>query len=274
MARRKLETFPDYNRALKNKYGIGEGEFYKPWLRVQDVTSKGVRSQIPGIKSKRKHHFMSLIETELFYLAEFSDSVVDIREQFPLLPINLSIKIAKSLDIKHPAHPVSKEPIVITTDLLLTRKINNAIVYEAFSVKPEGDSGDLRVIEKIEIERLWWELLGVKFHYYTGNQDTAIQSKNIKWATHSIRSDIPTFSDNYITAGLQLIPIGKVFIKDICNDFMKHLEIKPENALELLRSLIGYKYISVNLSSQLEREDIIEIYSKADFNQGVALGNS
>ncbi len=116
--------------------------------------------------------------------------------------------------------------------------------------------------------------MGVKFHYYTGSQDTAIQSKNIKWATHSIRSDIPTFSDNYISAGLQLIPIGKVFIKDICNDFMKHLEIKPENALELLRSLIGYKYISVNLSNQLERDDIIEIYSKADFNQGVALGNS
>lgn len=90
---------------------------------------------------------------------------------------------------------------------------------------------------KIEIERLWWELLGVKFHYYTGSQDTAIQSKNIKWATHSIRSDIPTFSDNYISAGLQLIPIGKVFIKDICNDFMKHLEIKPENALELLEKL-------------------------------------
>jgi hypothetical protein len=275
MARRKLETFADFNRALKNKYGIGEGADYKPWLRVQDVkTEKAVRGQILGIKSKRTHHFLSSIETELFYLSEFSDSVIDIREQFPLLPINLSIKIAKSLDIKHPTHPISKEPIVMTTDFLLTRKINNVKVYEAFSVKPKEDSSDQRVIEKIEIERLWWELLGVKFHYYTGSQDTAIQSKNIKWATHSIRSDIPTFSDNYISAGLQLIPIGKVFIKDICNDFMKHLEIKPENALELLRSLIGYKYISVNLSSQLERDDIIEIYSKADFNQGVALGNS
>ncbi|GAC08262.1 TnsA endonuclease N-terminal domain-containing protein [Paraglaciecola chathamensis] len=274
MAKRKLETFADYNRALKNKYGIGEYESYKPWLRVQDVTSKGVRSQIPGIKSKRKHHFMSLIETELFYLAEFSDSVVDIREQFPLLPINFSIKIAKSLDIKHPAHPVSKEPIIITTDLLLTRKINNVIVYEAFSVKPEDDSGDHRVIEKVEIERLWWELLGVKFHYYTGNHVTAIQSKNIKWATHSIRSDIPTFSDDYISASLQFVPIGKVFIKDICNDFIKYLEIKPENALELLRSLIGYRYVSVNLCRQLERDDIIEIYSKANFDLGIAHGNS
>ena len=40
---RKLESLQDYQRALKNKYGIGEGSDYKPWLRVQDVKSHGTR---------------------------------------------------------------------------------------------------------------------------------------------------------------------------------------------------------------------------------------
>ena len=58
MPRRKLETFDDFNRALKNKYGIGENSSYKPWLRVQDVKSSGVRSQIYGVKSGRTHHLL------------------------------------------------------------------------------------------------------------------------------------------------------------------------------------------------------------------------
>jgi hypothetical protein len=58
MARRKLKTFDDFKRSLKNKYGIGEGEFYKPWLRVQDVKSRGVRSQVLGLKTGRTHHIV------------------------------------------------------------------------------------------------------------------------------------------------------------------------------------------------------------------------
>ena len=156
MASRKLKTFEDFNRALKNKYGVGEGKSYKPWLRVQDVKSIGVRSQILGLKTGRVHHTLSSLETEFFYLAEHSESVIDIREQFPLLPIGLSIKIAKLLGVAHPVHPETKSPIIITTDFLLTRSIGNEIIFEAVSVKPEDKTDEIRVMEKLEIERVWW----------------------------------------------------------------------------------------------------------------------
>lgn len=68
---RKLETFDDFKRALKNKYGLGEGHTYKPWLRVQDVKSQGVRSQIWGRKTKREHHMLSSIESEFFISQNF-----------------------------------------------------------------------------------------------------------------------------------------------------------------------------------------------------------
>lgn len=268
MAGRKLKTFEDFKRSLKNKYGLGEGNSYKPWLRVQDVKSKGVRSQISGLKTERTHHTLSSLETELFYLIEFSGSVVDIREQFPLFPINLSIKIAKALGVEHPVHPETKVPIIITTDFLLTRLISGEIVFEAISVKSKDESDDPRVLEKIEIERVWWELLGIKFSYFIGSELTKIQSSNINWATHPIRSEDNIFTEVEMNAALSVLSIGQHFIRDICNLFISELDLQHESAQNMLRCLIAKKKIEVDLSYLLENADFIEI-----LNLNVAKGS-
>jgi hypothetical protein len=65
---RKLEKLTDFQRALKNKYGLGERESYKPWLRVQDVRSHGNSSKIQGLKVFREHHTLSENETCFFYV--------------------------------------------------------------------------------------------------------------------------------------------------------------------------------------------------------------
>lgn len=261
MARRKLTTIEDFNRALKNKYGLGEGNNFKPWLRVQDVSSKGVRSQVLGKKTGRIHHLLSSLETELFYIAEFSDSVVDIREQFPLLPIGLSLKIAKSLDIEHPIHPKSKEPIVLTTDFLLTREVGSETIYEAFSVKPEKELVHYRTLEKLEIERVWWNLLGIDFQLYSGTEETWIQSSNINWATHPLRHDNNLISEDTLNQAVTLLTIGKHFIEDICSLFVSTLGAPHEQALNILRCLIGQKKITVDMTFLLEKADILIILS-------------
>ncbi|PKH88310.1 TnsA endonuclease N-terminal domain-containing protein [Colwellia sp. Bg11-28] len=274
MAGRRLETFEDFKRSLKNKYGVGEGKLYKPWLRVQDVKSKGVRSQILGLKTHRVHHTLSLIETEFFYLAEHCDSVIDIREQFPLFPINLSIKIAESLGVKHPTHPKTNVPIIITTDFLLTRSINGQIVFEAISVKPETESDNQRVLEKLEIERVWWELLGINFSYFVGSESTKIQSNNINWATHPLREGTQPFTQHQLELAIHLITPGKQFIRDICNDFVERADVVHDESLNLLRILIAKKYISVDISYSLENADFINILT-TNFNQeDLAIGNS
>ena len=273
MARRKLKTFDDFKRSLKNKYGIGEGEFYKPWLRVQDVKSQGVRSQVLGLKTRRTHHMLSSIETEFFYLAESCDSVIDIREQFPLFPINLSIQIAKALGIDHPTHPETDVPIVITTDFLLTRLINGEIVFEAISVKSEDESDDQRVLEKLEIERVWWELLGIKFSYFVGSEVTRTQSSNINWATHPLRSDKNIFTENELDFASTLLASGEHFIKDVCNIFINKMDLPHDAALSVLRCLIAKKKIEVDLSYPLENADLINILRINIVQEGLANGN-
>jgi len=66
----------------------------------------------------------------------------------------------------------------MTTDQLLTIDSPQGTIYHAISVKPEDDSDDLRVLEKIDIERVCWKLLGVKFSYFTGNELTRLQSSS------------------------------------------------------------------------------------------------
>lgn len=68
----------------KEGRGKGAGADYKPWLTVQDVPSTGRSTRLLGIHTGRTHHLLSDIERSLFYRLDWEDSVVDIREQFPL----------------------------------------------------------------------------------------------------------------------------------------------------------------------------------------------
>ncbi len=65
--------------------------------------------------------------------------VTDIREQYPLLPIDDTLAIADSLDIKHPIHPKTKEPVVLTTDFYISLRNKNGTFEHARTVKYAKD---------------------------------------------------------------------------------------------------------------------------------------
>lgn len=66
--------------------GKGTGASYLPWLRVQDVPSQGLSTRIEGWKTGRIHHFLSELELMYYLAVVWSILVMDIREQYPLLP--------------------------------------------------------------------------------------------------------------------------------------------------------------------------------------------
>lgn len=120
---------------------VGYGQSYQPWLRAQDVKSRGNRSIVFGLKTFRNHHLLSSVESNFFYLAQFNDSVIDIREQFPLFPLQLTQQIANHLHFQHPmVRGVRGVPVevlnVMTTDFLLTlRTPEGGLRYKAIAVK-------------------------------------------------------------------------------------------------------------------------------------------
>ncbi|EGR1598182.1 TPA: TnsA endonuclease N-terminal domain-containing protein [Vibrio parahaemolyticus] len=257
--RRKLEKLADFKRALKQSYGLGEGASYTPWIRVQDVKSHGHSGKIEGIKSGRSHHTLSEQESCFFYLAEFSDSVIDIREQFPLLPLSLSLKIAQSLGIEHPKHPVTKDPVIMTTDFLLTCSDGQRIWYEAVCVKPREKLSDKRTAEKLDIERVWWELLGVPFHIFYLSELNKIKSKNIQWITDAKRKKYLSTPNEFRDVAKRLLTIGTMQLNEICETFSHEIGISQDDALMLLKSLLADKEVTVDLSRPIVLSGMIEI---------------
>ncbi|MGU7859640.1 TnsA endonuclease N-terminal domain-containing protein, partial [Streptococcus suis] len=79
------------------------------------------------------------------------------QEQYPLLPIEETIIIANELGIKHPTDLKSGEPIVMTTDFLVTTRNNTEVKKFARTLKYKNELMDKRVLEKFEIERVFWE---------------------------------------------------------------------------------------------------------------------
>lgn len=268
---RRLQSADDFNRALKNKYGLGEGKDYRPWLRVQDVKSKGMRSQVWSHKTSREHHLLSSIESQFFYLAEYSDLVVDIREQFPLLPINLSQKIARTIDVQHPTVPSTKTPNVMTTDFLLTCQRGDERFYKAVTVKPEGGL-DLRTAEKLEIERIWWDLLGIEFSFFTGNEKTRAQSRNLRWASSPYRSNSSFFEYSDIEASLNYLSEGRFLLSDLCINLNSVIGGHSEDGLKMVRFLISRKLIFVDLSHPIDHDGVIQILSVNQKKMDVANG--
>ena len=104
----------------------------------------------------RQYEFLSDLERDYFYLLEFSDVVDDIREQYPLLQMEETLLISEG----HPIDPRTQEPIVMTTDFIVTTN-GNKNTNVARTIKYKNDLANERVLEKFEIERVYWERQGI-----------------------------------------------------------------------------------------------------------------
>jgi hypothetical protein len=167
-------------RRKKEGRGQGCGGDYSPWIHVQDFASKGLSTRTNGYKINRTHHFLSILEYDYFLITEWNPAVVDLREQYPLLPIEETIEIAKELNIKHPVEPKTQLPIIMTTDLLITSRSGLDTKESARSVKYSKDLEKSRVIDKLEIERQYWTRRHVEWAIVTEREISKPIVKNIK----------------------------------------------------------------------------------------------
>ena len=71
----------------------------------------------------------------MFFLLDWSDSVTDIREQFPL-DRDETRQIAAAMGVKHPADSASQTDIVMTTDFMISVHVLDTVTLLARSVKP------------------------------------------------------------------------------------------------------------------------------------------
>jgi len=260
---KKASKLEEYVKKLRRGEGLGVGKEYLPWLDARKTRTRGVSSQTLGIKTERHHHGLSTHEDNFLYIAEFDSNIIDIREQFPLLPLDLAIRIAEELDIKYPVVPYTNQPIIVTTDYLLTYRKDSSIEYMAISVKPTGGLKTKRDFEKQEIERVWWEMLGIRWFLYLNTRDQKILAENLKWLSQPVRNKT-FFEPNTISKAIEIIPVGKSDIRSVTECLSCELKIDDDLANELFRVLVWNKYIELDLSYKILELGVVHILSARD----------
>jgi hypothetical protein len=140
----------------------------------------------------------------------------------------------------------------------LTRSDGAKQWYEAVSVKPAANLVNKRTAEKLDIERVWWQLLGIPFHVYVMSEDNQIQSKNIQWFTSPIRQGC-IHPRALMHKAKSLVGTGTYLVKDVCEGFIEALDIDSDESLMLLKSLLATKLVTVGLNNSIEETGLIKV---------------
>lgn len=160
--------------------GKGTLETYVPWVQITDFSSDGDSRRAWSPKTGRVHHLLSTVEWHLFLLLEFAENVLDIREQYPL-DRDTTLSIAADCQIKHPMYPGTKVPEVITCDFLAIRQEGDRRWAEAFNCKRTEEAEKPRSLEKLEIQRRYFDGVGIPHHLVFHSKLPKTKIRNLEW---------------------------------------------------------------------------------------------
>lgn len=241
-----------YRDFLREGRGRGVGREYKPWVEIHDFASQGVVSRIRGLTTGRVHHFLSRLELGFFLILDWSDRVVDIREQYPLLDVELSLQLAEQNNIRHPRDPKSGMPYIQTTDFLVTTTDGDV----ARSVKPSKELKNARTKEKLELERAYWQCKGVDWKLVTEHEIDWTKARNIDWLLNgcylpevfpekeSLEDCLRYFEQIYRETGIPIVDIVKVVEEDF--------ELDEGLGIAVFQYLVVQRRLSIAVDQPIE----------------------
>jgi hypothetical protein len=235
--------------------GKGRGSDYTPGLRIQDVPSRGLATRIQGWKTNREHHFFSKLELLFFYLLEWSLTVCDIREQYPL-DLSETLAIAQQLGIRHPTNPRAECPIVMTTDFLITIRKPTGFEEYARTIKYAKDLSSKRVMEKFEIERLYWKKRNIDWGIVTENEISVTVANNIQWVHpyKNVASLTPITEETIrlVESALTLEILNqREPLRDLTNRCDEKFRLATGSSLMVVRHLIATRKWQVDMNNPI-----------------------
>ena len=164
-------------KRIKEGRGSGRVSNYKPWLYVNEVPSEGRSQRVYSHLTGRIHHVLSDLEFAVFLLLDYNTAVTDIREQFPLNRDD-TLHISKDGQLWHPSQ--GGVNLVMSSDFLVNSTSKDQPKF-AIQAKYSEALKDPRTIEKLEIERRYWQLKKVPFFLVTEKEIDKVVVSNIEW---------------------------------------------------------------------------------------------
>lgn len=244
--------------------GQGVGRDYTPWLTVQEVSSRGVKSRIPSVKLGRTVHVLSYLERALFLLCEFQQNFFDFNEQLPI-PREVTLGAASALRIRHPRYPKTGVPVVMTLDAVLTTTNEHGELHKvAWDVKPHRSLETPRVLSKLSLHRAYCKHIGIEHRLFTEQS----ASKSVIHNIDLVRGSLPRAGEvisqaDLFSTYLELLVDEmhssrvKPPVVDFCRSFDRRRNLEPGSGLRLFYIAVWQRRVSVDMNAErLEREPI------------------
>lgn len=263
--RRSKVNRPDFTseagiaRRIAENRGQGAGPTYKTWLRVPEFSSSGYRRMAWSPKLGRVVHFFSELEWQVFLYAEFMNSVIDIRENYPL-DREKTRAIAKSMGKRHPA-PYGTD-IVMTCDAYLTVQTPDGPKEIAWTIKYAKALKDPRTMEKLDIEEAYHKTNQVPFSIMTEDSIPSVKIENIGFVRGTLQ---PGGMDGYSPALLDQIDalsrplLATTPLGVLCGECDKHLQLEPGTAIRAARYFIASRRWAADMNVPIIMSDILAL---------------
>lgn len=258
MAKRS-RTWTNYKlqRYLNEGRGRGEGKEYIPWIKIQDFPSKGRATRVLGTKTKRVHNLLTDLQTKCFYIWEWDKQVIDIREHYPLIDLNEYIEL-DDIDLDLFRDKETGEVYVITTTFLLTVKESDGTInYYARSVKSKVELCKRTTMEKLEIERRYWEAKGIHWAIVTEDNVPELKAKNIEWI-HGVMNQYKDYAVDETTIVelcVEFLDYASSFresIKYLFNKFEGKNKLIEGTGVFIFKYLISVGLIEIDLNKEID----------------------
>ena len=191
-------------------------------------------------------NFLSDLETNYFYLFDWQEKVLDIREQYPLQR-QITLEIAELNGIKHQQDNFIKEYIDLTDFLLTLLDSNGNHILSAITVKYTKDLENKRVLEKFEIERRYWELKNVEWRIVTELDLPKVIVENIKWCRSFMKKNSVKIDQAQVTSLFQFFSNDQPITLAIVGKQQDNvLNLEHGSTLKLIKYLLATKQIRIN----------------------------
>jgi hypothetical protein len=232
-------------KRLDEKRGEDVGKSYVPFIHVGEFSSSGESVRVKSATVGRTHHFLSGNELAAFLVFDWCKDVIDIREQFPL-PLLDTLNICRQLGIRHPQEKGKLK--IVTTDLLIDFSDGSQL---AIPVKPAKNLDDKRIIEKLQIEKSFWEGSNIPCSIFT-DQDISNELKmNLKWIKPLIDIDIeandPFTKQDVMDLIVRLSKYPKAFVARHCAKLDDEYQLEPGTHIATFRFGIANQYLKAPL---------------------------
>jgi hypothetical protein len=237
-------------------FGKGVGADYNPWVTVESFSSLGRSRRVWSHKTGRTHHLLSDVEYRLFLSLEWQLDTVDIREQYPL-DRNLTQDVARNLSIRHPFYPGTHVPAVMSVDFLVTKQLGAERVVEAFNAKRDEEAEDEESLLKLEVQREYFEQMGVPHHVIYHSQIPKQNVDNIDWIREALlkpgeeepRPGYFGALSARMASELAQMPNRSASLASYCRDFEANHGLERGTGLRTARILMQDRVLKANLSS-------------------------